>query len=346
MRIGSMEIGPGEKKAGWIPVEGTSWRLPVTVICGGAGKTTLITAGIHSAEHVGVQAVIELAGELQPSELDGTVILVPVVNVSGYGYRGTSMVREDGKNLNREFPGSREGTTAEKICRTVTDILFPAADYYIDLHCGDYFEDLYPYVYYVGPVEEKVREAARAMASCVDVKYVVESQITTGGAYNYASAAGIPSVLLERGGRGLWSRDEVDADKADVRRVLEHIYGDAWMAESEQAGRADNGQKSEQQAGDDKNIRPVEAGQAMRQAGGGQTVLTDVRYIDAPGSGCWYPFFSAGDICGKGAVLGEVRDYFGNVIHICRAAERCVILYQTVSLNLPAGSPMVAYGVL
>ena len=58
------------------------------------------------------------------------------------------------------------------------------------------------------------------------------------------------------------------------------------------------------------------------------------------------PDVSAGDICEKSAVLGEIRDYFGNVIHICRAAERCVILYQTVSLNLPKGSPMVAYGVI
>ena len=117
MRIGNLEACPGEKKAGWIPVDGTPYRLPVTMICGGDGKTTLITAGVHSGEHVGVQAVMELAEELRPEDIGGTVILVPIVNVSGYGQRGTSMVWEDGKNLNREFPGNREGTTAEKICR-------------------------------------------------------------------------------------------------------------------------------------------------------------------------------------------------------------------------------------
>ena len=321
MRIGNLEACPGEKKAGWIPVDGTPYRLPVTMICGGDGKTTLITAGVHSGEHVGVQAVMELAEELRPEDIGGTVILVPIVNVSGYGQRGTSMVWEDGKNLNREFPGNRDGTTAEKICRTVTDVLFPAADYYIDLHSGDYFEELHPYVYYVGPVKEQVRAAAQAMAACVDTEYVVESQVTTGGAYNYASAAGIPSILLERGGRGLWSRAEVEADKADVRNVLHHLYGGAGMSD---------GMRTEE---------------ALHEAGK-QTLLTDVRYIDAPCGGCWYPFFSAGDICEKSAVLGEIRDYFGNVIHICRAAERCVILYQTVSLNLPKGSPMVAYGVI
>lgn len=318
MKIGNMEICPGEKKSGWILVEGTPYRLPVTAVCGGGQKKTLITAGIHSAEHVGVQAVMELAEELQPEDFDGTVILVPVVNVSGYAHRGTSMAWEDGKNLNREFPGNGEGSVADKICRTVTDMLFPAADYYIDLHCGDYYEDLYPYVYYVGPAEAQVRATARAMAACAGVKYVVESQTTTGGAYNYASAAGIPSILLERGGRGLWSRAEVDADKADVKNVLYYLY-----------------------SGTEKS-----SGAQPAELFGGQTLLTDVRYVDAPCGGCWYPFLSAGDICEKGAVLGEIRDYFGKVIHICRAMERCVILYQTVSLNLPQGSPMVAYGVI
>lgn len=336
MKIGNLVICEGEKKSGWIPVEGTSYRLPVTVVCGGGGKKTLITAGVHSAEHVGVQAVMELAGELQPGDLGGTVILVPVVNMSGYGHRGTSMVREDGKNLNREFPGDREGSVADKICRTVTEVLFSEADYYIDLHSGDYFESLYPYVYYVGPAEAQVRGTARAMAACTGVKYVVESQLTAGGAYNYASASGIPSILLERGGRGLWSRAEVDADKEDVRNVLRYLY----------EGRAR--QKSLITAGQAERKSPETGGQAGQKGPvtGGQTLLTDVRYVDAPCSGCWYPFFSAGDICEQGAVLGEIRDYFGNVIHICRAAGRCVILYQTVSLNLPEGSPMVAYGVL
>lgn len=325
MRIGNLEVCPGEKKSGWIAVEGTPYRMPVTVICGGGGKTTLITAGVHSAEHVGVQAAMELAEELQPEGLDGTVVLVPIVNVSGYGQRGTSMVWEDGKNLNREFPGSREGTTAEKICRTVTDVLFSAADYYIDLHSGDYFEELYPYVYYVGPAKESVRRTAKAMAACVDTAYAVESRTISGGAYNYANSIGIPAILLERGGRGLWSRKEVDADKKDVRRVLKFLYGDC-PALFKTSG-AESGPQG------DISRKP-------------QIVLTDVCYEDAPLGGCWYPAFKAGDRFEQCAVLGEIRDYFGNVLYTCRACKRGVLLYQTVSLNLPKGTPMVAYGVL
>lgn len=308
MRVGQLEVLPGEKKRGVLPIGASGYELPVTVICGGEGKTTLITGGIHNAEYVGIQAAIELGCELEPEQMDGTVIVVPLVNVSGFAHRTMSLVFEDGKNLNREFPGNPDGTLADQICHTIVKELFSAADYYIDLHCGDGFEELTPYVYYVGCVEKTVRETARRMAGCVNVPYVVESQCATGGAYNYANAVGIPSILLERGCRGVWSRAEVEQDKADVRRVLDLLY----------RGRAESFE---------------------------QTVFRETVYEDAPCAGCWYPAFSAGAAFKKGEILGEIRDVFGTVLHTCRASAAGVILYQTASLSILKDSPMVAYGV-
>ena len=57
---------------------------------------------------------------------------------------------------------------ADRICHTVTTVLFSRADYYLDLHSGDAFEELVPYIYYVGPVDAQVREKAYAMACCAD----------------------------------------------------------------------------------------------------------------------------------------------------------------------------------
>lgn len=309
MRIGKLEVLPGEKRSGTIPVDGCDYEMPVTVICGGEGKTTLITGGIHNAEYVGIQAAIELADEMQPEQIPGTVIIVPLVNVSGFSHRTMSLVFEDGKNLNRIFPGKPDGTVGERICRTVVKELFSAADYYIDLHCGDGFEELAPYVYYVGFVEEKVREKALEMAGCVNVPYIVESQCTTGGAYNYANASGIPAVLVERGCNGIWNREEVEQDKADVKRILNMLY---------------HGEKSSF----------------------GQIIFRETVYEDAPCAGCWYPAFRAGDTFQKGDTLGEIRDFFGKLLHVCTARENGVVLYQTSSLSILKDSPMVAYGIL
>ena len=315
MRQKLWEIQPGEKKTGFLKAGDSGYELPVTVICGGEGKTALVTAGIHNAEYVGIQAAMELARELQPEMLQGTVMIVPLVNVSGFSRRTMSMVYEDGKNLNREFPGRADGTAAEQICHAVSAELLERADYYIDLHSGDGYEEMHPYAYYVGPVEAQVRELSFQMARRVRVNYLVESQCTTKGAYNYASASGIPSVLIERGGLGVWSREEVDLDKEDVRRIL------AFLEILKE--------------------KPEEP-----QAAGERLVFRQVIYEHAPETGCWYPACHAGDFFRKGEILGEIRDYFGNTVYSCKALADGMILYQTASLAVLKGGPMTVYGVL
>ncbi|MCI8416292.1 MAG: succinylglutamate desuccinylase [Lachnospiraceae bacterium] len=309
MTIGTVQVQAGEKKSGFLLVEGDTCQIPITVICGGIGPVTLITAGIHNAEYVGIQAAIELSRELQPEGIEGTLILAPLVNVSGFTHRTMSTVWEDGKNLNREFPGNPMGTLAERICYTLERDLFSLADYYLDLHGGDGYEEMCPHVYFVGQGNPQVREKSLHMAQCVEVDYVVESKYTTGGAYNYASSLGIPSILLERGGRGLWSQREVDQDKEDVRRVLDFLYQEDRVVEQE------------------------------------QTLLQETIYENAPITGCWYAYKKAGERFAKGEILGEIRDYFGQSLHICRARADGVVLYQTASLTVLKDGPMVAYGV-
>ena len=61
----------------------------------------------------------------------------------------------------------------------------------------------------------EIVEASRKMAEQVDVPYMVQSNVSTGGAYNYAaSTCDIPAVLLERGCMGTWEREEVDSMRA------------------------------------------------------------------------------------------------------------------------------------
>lgn len=313
MKIGNLEVGLYEKKTGWLQVTGNKYQLPLVVIRGGEGKTTLITGGIHNAEYVGIQTAIELGRELQPEDINGTLIIVPLVNVSGFTHRTMSLTYEDYKNLNREFPGNANGTISEQICHTITSELFSRADYYIDLHCGDGYEELSPYVYYVGPVNQCVRETALRMAKCVEVPYIIESQCTTAGAYNYANSIGIPSIMIERGCRGMWSREEVEQDKKEIRKILGMLY-------------AEN-------KADDKKTEPE------------QIILRNAVYENAPCDGCWYAMYKPGEHFKKGAVLGEIRDYFGNVLFQYIAKSDGVILFQVSSLSILKDGPMIAFGV-
>ena len=306
--IAGHEFLPGKTTKDHIHVNGTELKVPHIMLCGSRpGPTLLVTAGIHNAEFVGIQAAVELSREIDTAELSGSLIIVPLANRSGFENRTMSLVHEDGKNLNRVFPGDADGTAADRLAHMLFSTFIVHADAYIDLHSGDGYEELTPYVYYLGSTPAE--EVSRAMADCVDTAYTVRSRCWTGGAYNLASVNGIPSVLIERGCLSLYTREEVDADKRDVRNIM-RLLG---MLE----GAAQSFCKAE---------------------------LTEHDY-DAPSTGCWYPRLHAGDSFVKGSSLGEIRNYFGDLVNEIVADEDGIILHQCASLNIIEGDPMIAYGV-
>lgn len=159
--VGRLTARKGTKVSGFVPVEGTNIKLPVTLIYGEEeGETVLISGGVHNAEYVGIQSAIQLATTLTPDRIVGKVMIIHLMNPSGFEHRTMSLVYEDGKNLNRVFPGGMLGTTADRIAYTVEKEFFPKADYYIDLHCGDGFEGLVSYVYCLGNASEYVVKKA------------------------------------------------------------------------------------------------------------------------------------------------------------------------------------------
>ena len=306
--IAGHELTPGKTVKDHIHVEGTELHVPHVLLCGERpGPTVLVTAGIHNAEYVGIQSAIELSNELKVSELRGSVVIVPLANRSGFENRTMSRVFEDGKNLNRVFPGNLEGSEADKLAAMLFEVFIKNADAFIDLHCGDGYETLVPFCYYLG--DTPAEETAKRMVDCVNVKYVVRSRCRTGGAYNLASVHGIPSVLIERGQLSLFSREEIEADKADVRNILRFLGvldGD-WAAYP-------------------------------------KTELSET-LLEAPCTGCWYPEKKPGDWFQKGEKLGEIRDYFGRSLFTEYAPVDGVLLYQCASLNIIEKGPMVSYGV-
>ena len=166
-------------------------------------------------------------------------------------------------------------------------------------------------VFAQGNAGDYVNEESLRMAKAVDVPYIVRSQART-GAYNYAGLCGIPGILMERGCSGLWSQEEVDVYKADVINVLRTLgvlEGDVKLV-------------------------------------GKKIIFDRVIYETSSHVGCWYPQFRAGDRISPGDTLGVVKDYFGNELASCKSKEQGIVLYQTISLNVLEGDPMIAYGAL
>jgi predicted deacylase len=98
------------------------------------GPVVLLLAGIHGDETNGVGIVREIINLKLNKPKAGTIICIPVFNIFGY----LIQTREfpDGRDLNRMFPGTINGSLASQFAYQFTKEIAPLVDYVIDFHTG------------------------------------------------------------------------------------------------------------------------------------------------------------------------------------------------------------------
>lgn len=106
------------------------------------GPTLLLTAGLHGNEINGIEIVRRLivSRALHPER--GTVVAVPVVNI--YGFLQQERYLPDGKDLNRSFPGNKNGSLAGRVAFAIVNQILPMIDVGVDFHTGGASKDNYP----------------------------------------------------------------------------------------------------------------------------------------------------------------------------------------------------------
>ncbi len=105
----------------YVKILDTETKIPVTIINGkNEGKTVLITAGIHGGEYPCIRTAIELARDINPEIVNGQIIIIHPVNMQAFKDKSAGIVPEDGKNINRVFPGDKNGTISDKIAYVIT----------------------------------------------------------------------------------------------------------------------------------------------------------------------------------------------------------------------------------
>ncbi|MHB8638511.1 MAG: M14 family metallopeptidase, partial [Candidatus Acidiferrales bacterium] len=212
LEVGGLSAGRGEKRYGVVefPVQGQPYRLPVWLINGNGdggnadGPTLVVTGGVHAAEYASIAAALDLGRSLDPRNLRGRVIVVPVMNMPAFTARSIYVCPLDGRNLNRVFPGDARGTASEQIADWVFRNVISQAGYYVDLHGGDLIEALVPFTIFFRSGNDRVDRMSLEMATVFGIHFLVSSE-TPGSTFCAASRAGIPSILAESGGQGIWT---------------------------------------------------------------------------------------------------------------------------------------------
>ena len=192
-------------------------EVPVMEIAGAEdGPRLTVLAGVHGCEYAPMAAQRIWARGLADRELRGRVLAIPVLNLPSFWARSPFVVPDDGKNLNRCFPGNPAGSLAERLAYDTFTKVIEGSDALIDVHAGDMVEALEPFTLYdAGPAEARARELAEAYG----LGYVIRQAPGPGGALagstsQAAAQVGIPAIIAEAGGCGLVERGSVEHTSA------------------------------------------------------------------------------------------------------------------------------------
>lgn len=216
--------GPGRHRLGRLvarTADGAEIRLPVNILRGPRDGPRLVAiAGVHGDEHDGPAALLDICDELDPNDLDGTLVVVPIANPPAFR-TNTRWNVADGQNLNRIFPGESEGSISHRLARLLVDEVIPGADFVLTIHGWTTGWLTVPYVEYTGGHE--TTEAARVGAAAFGLSYLEPLGLLPGRIMSTVAGMGIPGCEVEIGGEGITLPARAEIGRRGVIGLLRHV---------------------------------------------------------------------------------------------------------------------------
>src|SRR5580692_136045 len=210
--VGTAIAAPGQKSTGYLEVPAgvdAATNIPVIVINGEKhGPVLALVSGAHGTEYTSIIAIEKLINQLDPAQIAGTVILVPLVNIQSFEQKVPHVNPVDNKSMNRFYPGKSDGTQTERASFLITNQVVDRCDYLIDYHGGDLDEDLRPYSYW-GPTGKEAQDRiSKEMVLAFGLDHIIvwserpTDPTATRYLDNTASVRGKPSIVVEAGYAG------------------------------------------------------------------------------------------------------------------------------------------------
>jgi len=206
------------------PIHGIVEQLSIFTVTGAApGPVLCVTGAIHGDELEGPVVLSGLLAEIDPAQLRGTLIIVPVSNAEAVtACRRTSP--SDGKNMARVFPGRSDGTPTEIVASLITEHAILKADALVDLHSAGTSSNS-PILTGYGDATAALAARSRALAEAFGAPVIWrhEGPIAPGRTISVAEANDIPSIYTEAGGGPVPFPEVLEAYRLGVLRVMKHL---------------------------------------------------------------------------------------------------------------------------
>lgn len=291
LTICGREVRPGSREVIDFPLPPLSTHaelnMPVHVIHGKTeGPTLLVCAAMHGDEINGIEIIRRVVGLKTLSNLHGTLIAIPIVNV--YGFIHLSRYLPDRRDLNRSFPGSENGSLAARLAHLFMQEIVSRATHGIDLHTAAIHRDNFPQVRATLDSSETLR-----LAEAFRAPLIIDAALRPGTIREAAVARGIPWLVYEAGEALRF--DEVSI-RAGVRGIV-NVMRELGMLRS-----------------------------VKQRSGVEPRIVKSNFWLRAPQSGILRLAVSLGSSVGKGDLLGYVADpYGGNEAVICSPNSGIII---------------------
>lgn len=318
--VGTATAAPGQKATGILDVPagsdaGTS--IPVVVVRGAkSGPVLALVSGAHGTEYASIIALEKVIEELDATQVSGTVIIVPLLNIASFEQKVPHVNPVDGKSMNRFYPGKMDGTQTDRVSYVITKQIVERCDYLVDYHGGDLDENLRPYAYWPKSGDAKRDAITHDMVMAFGLDHIIvwsdRPKDPAGSRYldNTANTRGKPAIAVEAGYSGTVQTDDVALlanGTLSLMRYLKMLPGSPTVVE-----------------------HPVWLGK--------------VDTVSSEQAGMFYPVVQRGTYVAAGMKIGYVTDYFGKTIYEAHAPVAGVVLYICGVPSMKKGDPVANIG--
>lgn len=317
--VGPIAARPGEIAKGFIRIGETTTgpvQIPVMVINGAAeGPVLCLTAGVHATEYAPIEAAFRLIRELTPRALRGTVIAVPIVSMHMFESRSAFVSPLDGLNLNKIAPGAAGGSISELLAQKLLNEVIGKAQYFIDLHAGDFGESLWAYAGCCLSDDPALDLEAEALCRLFTPQLISLAKGDgklppyPASMVDAATRRGIVSIQTESGGSGTLREEDVQVHVRGVKNIMRYL----GMIEGS----------------------PEVAARHI--------VGTERTLVRATRAGLLRVSISPGDTLAEGQQIAEICDAFGEVVEVVRVPSAGIAGLVWTHKAVNSGDPIIRY---
>lgn len=181
-----------------------------------SGPVLLLLAGMHGDEINGVGIVREIIEQKLNKPLIGTIICIPVFNI--FGYLIETREFPDGRDLNRMFPGTANGSLASQFAYQFTQEIAPFVDYVLDFHTGGAERENAPQIR-CNPTEEKTLKLAQIFGA----PFILYSNYIAKSLRYTLNKMGKTVLLFEGGKSKELNTDVINCGVNGAKNIMIHL---------------------------------------------------------------------------------------------------------------------------